>query len=144
MAATFVLPTSISVEVGDDRFIDVGVELAWSPPRCCSCAIFGHSEEKCPKKVSIPTSMESIPVVEAVTSNHVLAFDSIVDSEVVLASGAIDTIYVVDIGFNAIVVTAEVTGDVACLDKGNVKHFTVDYSIVVTGDGISYPNNVEG
>ncbi|KAK8487348.1 hypothetical protein V6N11_021421 [Hibiscus sabdariffa] len=88
--------------------------------------------------------MESIPVVEAVTSNHVLAFDSIVDSEVVLASGAIDTIYVVDIGFNAIVVTAEVTGDVACLDKGNVKHFTVDYSIVVTGDGISYPNNVEG
>ncbi|KAK8585314.1 hypothetical protein V6N13_076188 [Hibiscus sabdariffa] len=126
------------------RFIDVGVDLAWSPPRCCSCAIFGHSEEKCLKKVSILTGMESIPVVEVVTTDHVLASDSIVDSKVVLASGAIDTIDVVDTGFNAIVVTAKVTGDVACLDKGNDKHFTVDDSTVVTGVGISYPNNVEG
>ncbi|KAK8612797.1 hypothetical protein V6N13_092901 [Hibiscus sabdariffa] len=148
MAAIFVLPTFISMEVGDDSFIDVGVELAWSPPRCCSCAIFGHSEEKCPKKASIPTGMESIPVVETVTTDHVLVFDSIVDSAVVLASGAIDTIDIVDTGFNDIVVAAEVTGDVACLDKGNdsddLKHFTVDDSTVVTGTGISYPNNVEG
>ncbi|KAK8476544.1 hypothetical protein V6N11_066592 [Hibiscus sabdariffa] len=81
---------------------------------------------------------------EVVTTDHVLASDSIVDSKVVLASGAIDTIDVVDTGFNAIVVTAKVTGDVACLDKGNDKHFTVDDSTVVTGVGISYPNNVEG
>ncbi|KAK8502302.1 hypothetical protein V6N12_002023 [Hibiscus sabdariffa] len=87
-------------------------------------------------------------LVETVTTDHVLVFDSIVDSAVVLASGAIDTIDIVDTGFNDIVVAAEVTGDVACLDKGNdsddLKHFTVDDSTVVTGTGISYPNNVEG
>ncbi|KAK8617383.1 hypothetical protein V6N13_080299 [Hibiscus sabdariffa] len=119
MATTFVLPDSISVEVGDDRFVDVGVELAWSPPRCCSCAIFGHSEKKYPKKASTPTGMESIPIVEKVPTDHVPVVDSLVDSEVVLASEASDNIVVVDTGFNDIVVAAEVAGDVACLDMRN-------------------------
>ncbi|KAL4346341.1 hypothetical protein GQ457_17G006830 [Hibiscus cannabinus] len=95
MTTTFLLPTSISMEVGDDRFIDVGVELAWSPPRCCSYAIFGHSKEKCPKKASIAT------------------------------------------------VAAEATSDVACLDKGNDKDFTVGDSTVVTDVGISYSRNLK-
>ncbi|KAK8993292.1 hypothetical protein V6N11_033393 [Hibiscus sabdariffa] len=63
--------------------------------------------------------MESIPIVEKVPTDHVPVVDSLVDSEVVLASEASDNIVVVDTGFNDIVVAAEVAGDVACLDMRN-------------------------
>ncbi|KAK9017509.1 hypothetical protein V6N11_079988 [Hibiscus sabdariffa] len=35
---------------GGERFVDVGVELVWAPPRCNHCSSFGHLEETCCKK----------------------------------------------------------------------------------------------
>ncbi|KAK8604662.1 hypothetical protein V6N13_099593 [Hibiscus sabdariffa] len=49
VAATDDIPSSVVVDLGEGRMVDIGVELVWSPPKCEHCAIFGHSSLQCPQ-----------------------------------------------------------------------------------------------
>ncbi|KAK8643816.1 hypothetical protein V6N13_013093 [Hibiscus sabdariffa] len=50
--AKFVLPESVTVDLGMGRTVDVNVEQVWSPPRCSFCSIFGYADQDCAKKKS--------------------------------------------------------------------------------------------
>ncbi|KAK8702973.1 hypothetical protein V6N13_021307 [Hibiscus sabdariffa] len=47
----FDLPSAITVDLGNDNCVEVGVELDWAPPKCSHCAIFGHTLDNCKKMV---------------------------------------------------------------------------------------------
>ncbi|KAK8585723.1 hypothetical protein V6N13_050695 [Hibiscus sabdariffa] len=57
IAASFTLPTSVLVDLGDGNIVDIGVELVWAPPKCAYCSIFGHLEEKCSRKGVVQTNV---------------------------------------------------------------------------------------
>ncbi|KAK8617930.1 hypothetical protein V6N13_080832 [Hibiscus sabdariffa] len=57
IAASFTLPTSVLVDLGDGNIIDIGVELVWAPPKCAYCSIFGHLEEKRSRKGVVQTNV---------------------------------------------------------------------------------------
>nr|GEU50791.1 hypothetical protein [Tanacetum cinerariifolium] len=42
---------------------NVSIEYEWKPPRCDLCMIFGHDQDQCPKKVSVPSTVVT-PSVE--------------------------------------------------------------------------------
>ncbi|KAK8978259.1 hypothetical protein V6N11_063049 [Hibiscus sabdariffa] len=50
-SAMFDLPSAITVDLGNDNCVEVGVELDWAPPKCSHCAIFGHTLDNCKKMV---------------------------------------------------------------------------------------------
>ncbi|KAK8651642.1 hypothetical protein V6N13_141231 [Hibiscus sabdariffa] len=48
---TYDLPSSITVDLGNSTYVDVGVQLDWAPPCCSSCSVFGHATDKCRKTI---------------------------------------------------------------------------------------------
>ncbi|KAK8667936.1 hypothetical protein V6N13_105409 [Hibiscus sabdariffa] len=57
IAASFTLPTSVLVDLGDGNIVDIQVELFWAPPKCAYCSIFGHLEEKYSRKDVVQTNV---------------------------------------------------------------------------------------
>nr|GEU66740.1 zinc knuckle CX2CX4HX4C [Tanacetum cinerariifolium] len=41
----------------------VSIEYEWKPPRCDLCMIFGHIQDHCPKKVSVPSKVVTPSIV---------------------------------------------------------------------------------
>ncbi|KAK8577341.1 hypothetical protein V6N13_027620 [Hibiscus sabdariffa] len=69
VSAMSCLPASILVDLGNGNVVSVGVELVYAPPRCSHCLIFGHSDEKCSKKVVVGT--DTIPeVCDGIVVDH--------------------------------------------------------------------------
>ncbi|KAK8512216.1 hypothetical protein V6N12_031942 [Hibiscus sabdariffa] len=56
--ATDSLPFSVLVEIGEGKIVSVAVELVWSPQCCMRCSVFGHTNDKCPKKVEVGCSVQ--------------------------------------------------------------------------------------
>ncbi|KAK8501175.1 hypothetical protein V6N12_008184 [Hibiscus sabdariffa] len=40
---------SVTLDLGEGVIVDVGVEIAWAPPKCDHCVIFWHSADNCYK-----------------------------------------------------------------------------------------------
>ncbi|GMI88345.1 hypothetical protein HRI_002503800 [Hibiscus trionum] len=79
------VPSSVMIDLGNANFVNVAVEVVWSPPKCKLCAVFGHSDEKCRRHVT-----EKL-------------IDPLDDSEVSVESGAAEVVPAKD--------GVEVTGD---------------------------------
>ncbi|KAK8603530.1 hypothetical protein V6N13_096008 [Hibiscus sabdariffa] len=47
VSVTDVIMGSVTLDLGEGVTIVVGVELAWAPPKCDHCVIFGHSTDNC-------------------------------------------------------------------------------------------------
>ncbi|KAK8583996.1 hypothetical protein V6N13_109398 [Hibiscus sabdariffa] len=71
--ATYALPSSIIVDLGNGSYVDVVIELDWAPPCCSSCGAFGHATDKC-KITVVPevvvqdvgvSPVDTSPLVEA-------------------------------------------------------------------------------
>ncbi|KAK8585855.1 hypothetical protein V6N13_050825 [Hibiscus sabdariffa] len=95
----------VLLELDEDNCIEVGVELAWAPPRCDHCCIFGHSWDKCTRKVvatevvsddyvicdvlnSLKVHVESEIVVETSVDENLVSSGIVVESEVFAADGS--------------------------------------------------------
>ncbi|GJV14414.1 hypothetical protein Tco_1359737 [Tanacetum coccineum] len=49
----------------------IKVEYEWQPPSCTECKVFGHSYDKCPKRVNLETlSKNKDPVIPSNASTH--------------------------------------------------------------------------
>ncbi|GJX42802.1 zinc knuckle CX2CX4HX4C containing protein [Tanacetum coccineum] len=56
--------------IGHTREV-IKVEYEWQPPRCTECKVFGHSHDKCPKRVNLETlSKNKDPVIPSNASTH--------------------------------------------------------------------------
>ncbi|KAK8516172.1 hypothetical protein V6N12_013579 [Hibiscus sabdariffa] len=51
VSATYDLLSTITVDLGNSTYVDVGVQLDWAPPCCSSWGVFGHVTDKCRKTV---------------------------------------------------------------------------------------------
>ncbi|KAK8674364.1 hypothetical protein V6N13_112656 [Hibiscus sabdariffa] len=85
VSAAFLLPNSVTVDVGDGNCFEIGVELDWGPPRCSKCVLFGHSDDKCrrevhsqvehvvgvSKDVVVPTQQENTDAIGVVSNKQV-------------------------------------------------------------------------
>ncbi|KAL4384965.1 hypothetical protein GQ457_15G000650 [Hibiscus cannabinus] len=87
------LPASILVDLGAGDIVSVGVKLVWAPPKCCHRSIFGHSDEKCSRRIvvgSVLTSDESTQVlVQDKLSDVVVPLVGFVLGEVVVNDVAV-------------------------------------------------------
>ncbi|KAK8546873.1 hypothetical protein V6N13_093912 [Hibiscus sabdariffa] len=64
--ATYDLPSSITVDLRNSTYVDVGVQLDWAPPCCSSCSVFGHATDKCRKTIVHEDRQQEIDVVSTI------------------------------------------------------------------------------
>ncbi|KAK8980859.1 hypothetical protein V6N11_047990 [Hibiscus sabdariffa] len=99
------LPNYVLVDLDEDNCIEVGVELVLAPIRCDHCCIFGHSGDKCTRKVVatgvvsddyvvcdvlelIKVHFESEIAVETGVDEYLVSSGTMVESEVFAADGS--------------------------------------------------------
>ncbi|OVA18817.1 Zinc knuckle CX2CX4HX4C [Macleaya cordata] len=59
--ATDSLPDSVPVVIDGNKKVNVAAEYSWKPPRCSSCAVFGHTNEKCPNQKTSKSIQKWVP-----------------------------------------------------------------------------------
>ncbi|XP_026408126.1 uncharacterized protein LOC113303283 [Papaver somniferum] len=44
-------PESFTFTLGGKDRVEIKMEYSWKPPKCNDCAVFGHAQSQCPKKI---------------------------------------------------------------------------------------------